>query len=491
MNRTSLGQGGMPAYRGASEHLDLTSSARCLRMIRIAHALLILMGFEGAIVNAFDAVVELILGFELAPWTLFQAMLLGVLGYYSLIRFPGLVTRKRWTFDLAVFAIALIVTFALVSALFHTSDRLEFAMRIGILSGSPNVAALEAANQRITQAAVLYSFLLAGLALGVAGLVLLRFCDIGPGTGGGPGGGLGGPLDIAAAAEQWASAQPRPGHPRPLDARTAWKYVRYGLGAFAVDLLLGLIPNDLLRNFASLLSIPVGLVAFLCLIRARQYFQPSYDALIEVDHRAPILFLRSFVDDVTPSAAYAVGPAGIARLLDFSTESRLAGHFSKFGPFIAVGSPKDKLPLLGAPRIRLSDDDWQVFVENMIVASQSIVMMVGMTPAIDWELQTTMRHGAVNKLLLLFPRSLLWNRQAWKRDRKLTAERFTRLKASLQSTPWAAALETVTEPDRVFALALREDGAITVVLSRVTSNDVYQLAAEIVHARLGARAAPA
>ena len=113
----------------------------------------------------------------------------------------------------------------------------------------------------------------------------------------------------------------------------------------------------------------VTLLGFFLLIRARRYFQVSADSLLAVDKRSPILFLRSFADD--ERGQYTSSQRA---LLDFSLETRLANHFHRFGPFIAIGSPAETVPQPGAARVQLSDDQWQFRVLDWMKAARVIVM---------------------------------------------------------------------------------------------------------------------
>jgi hypothetical protein len=74
-------------------------------------------------------------------------------------------------------------------------------------------------------------------------------------------------------------------------------------------------------------------------------------------------------------------------VLDFSLETRLAKHFSRFGPFIAVGSPKESLPQPGAARIFLPHDQWQDRILAWMQEAELIVMYAGRTQSVNWELR--------------------------------------------------------------------------------------------------------
>ena len=81
------------------------------------------------------------------------------------------------------------------------------------------------------------------------------------------------------------------------------------------------------------------LLGFFLLARARGYFQIDADSLLAADRRPPILFLRSFADDEKQKYHRSY-----KALLDFSLETRLSNHFSRFGPFLAIGSPMEVCP---------------------------------------------------------------------------------------------------------------------------------------------------
>jgi hypothetical protein len=119
-------------------------------------------------------------------------------------------------------------------------------------------------------------------------------------------------------------------------------------GAAGAAVLLGVIVAPLPTESEKALNVlrmtnQLTLLGFFLLVRARRYFQVSVDSLLAVDKRPPILFLRSFDDDERQKYADSR-----RALLDFSLETRLANHFHRFGPFIAIGSPKESVPQLGA-----------------------------------------------------------------------------------------------------------------------------------------------
>jgi len=236
-----------------------------------------------------------------------------------------------------------------------------------------------------------------------------------------------------------------------------------------------------------LLAVLLGVGIFVCLIRARQYFQTSADSLLEHDKRAPILFLRSFSDDPKINAAAGVTYEGVARLVDFSLETRLTNHFMQFGPFIAVGLPSEAVPQIGAARAKLSDEEWQAAVRDWMETSSVIVMYAGTTKWIGWELERIIEGGWSDKLIILFPPVLPFPgifQGTWlKRQTADIAARFERLKTTFAGTKWADAWD-VEAPETVVCAQLRPDGTVAFTRSQRRSKDAYDLAAKIAHLAL-------
>jgi hypothetical protein len=239
---------------------------------------------------------------------------------------------------------------------------------------------------------------------------------------------------------------------------------------------------------SGVLGIVVSFVAFYALFRAKQYFQVSADSLLAADRRKPILFLRSFSDDPKVEAAAGISHQGLAQLIDFSVETRLANHFMAFGPFVAVGAPKDKVPQIGAARKRLSDDEWQQAVAKWMEQSSAIVMYAGTTHWIGWELARIIEGGYATKLILLFPPVLPFPgsfQKKWlARQKPDILKRFESVKTAFAGTRWDAALNGIAEPETVLCMRFLPDGTIETLRSKRRSKDAYELCAEIAHLHL-------
>jgi hypothetical protein len=125
------------------------------------------------------------------------------------------------------------------------------------------------------------------------------------------------------------------------------------------------------------------------------------------DGRAPVLFLRSFADDDLRVWAHASPRlALVERLLGRRTERFevvLGWHLWRFGPVVAVGRPLEKLPPLGAAREYLDQEQWQQEVEQRIGQARAVVVVLGRTSGLLWELQAIERLGATDRMLIVVP----------------------------------------------------------------------------------------
>ena len=106
--------------------------------------------------------------------------------------------------------------------------------------------------------------------------------------------------------------------------------------------------------FLGLLTLPFWA---LLLQLGRKLSRPDAAILLAADERAPIVLLRAFQDDEKSVKRRSV----LARLLFWGfggrirLEEAIAGELSRFGPFVAIGEPGERLPDLGAARAYFSE----------------------------------------------------------------------------------------------------------------------------------------
>jgi hypothetical protein len=189
--------------------------------------------------------------------------------------------------------------------------------------------------------------------------------------------------------------------------------------------------------------------------------------------------LRSFADDAKGGWRLMLGLLGFfSRLLDYSLELRLAKYFMHFGPFVAVGTPSEKLPQIGAARKSFGEGEWQDAVLTWAKSAQLISIFVGSTNWVNWEISQVISLNLTDRLILLMPESRFW--LPWRHGSAMK-QRLAMLVQAMASTPWSAAISQVGSAWSVRAILLRRDGSISVIRSVLRNRDSYQLAAVIAH----------
>lgn len=208
------------------------------------------------------------------------------------------------------------------------------------------------------------------------------------------------------------------------------------------------------------------------LIYSRRYFQVNADSILARDKRPPILFLRSFSDEEKE-----LFDDPHRSLLDFSLETRLANHFYRFGPFIAIGSPKESIPQIGAARVILPDDVWQPRVLCWMKEASTIVMYSGATEWVNWELHKIVECGRANSLILLMPEV----KAHGKALEDNIQSRVNRIREVCKGTPWNEELIAYGDFVNLRAMLFCEDGSMVMIKSESYGRDAYHLAALVAH----------
>jgi len=107
--------------------------------------------------------------------------------------------------------------------------------------------------------------------------------------------------------------------------------------------------------------------------------------------------LKTKLDIVVPRARRRFSPERASR------RSAHSGPLSQFGPFIAIGRPGEQFATLGAAREYLSDQKWQGRVLELIPKCRVIILLVGTTGGLGWEMDQLVRFNMLHKLILLLP----------------------------------------------------------------------------------------
>jgi len=118
------------------------------------------------------------------------------------------------------------------------------------------------------------------------------------------------------------------------------------------------------------------------------------------DARAVLLFLRSFAADDIMSLG-----KGWRRIFTAGRrfEEEVTELLWQWGPVVAIGQPREKIPRLGAAREYVAHANWQERVAQLVQEARLVLLMVGKTPGLAWEVSHVASHGAEGKLVLVFP----------------------------------------------------------------------------------------
>jgi hypothetical protein len=256
-------------------------------------------------------------------------------------------------------------------------------------------------------------------------------------------------------------------------------YLKFATETFTLDQFgLQPIPPELRILNTAMDPIFLGVCYFL--LRARVKLQPTAESALSLDKRPPVLFLRSFVDDERVRFLFAQ-----RALFDFSLEARLATHFFKTGPFIAVDSPKHTAAI-GAARASLPDTEWQGTVVEWMRAARLIVLLAGLTHWVRWEMRQIVELGCTQKLIILMPELSRWKEFKLRLTRDfisamdIARKRLAIIRETFSGSPWEASINEPCVPEKeIRSLMFGPDGQVTAVCARSRSRDCYQLAALI------------
>jgi len=150
---------------------------------------------------------------------------------------------------------------------------------------------------------------------------------------------------------------------------------------------------------------------------SRRCFLAEPRLTLATDSRRPILYLRPFGADAaggfreSDSGARKVISAalgaqglpviGVGRAAT-SEEAEFLPLFQPFGPVLAIGRPREHIPALGAPRLYIEHDHWQEAVRVFVHFAQLVIIRVGYTQGIHWELKHLRAECPARKLLVIF-----------------------------------------------------------------------------------------
>ena len=202
---------------------------------------------------------------------------------------------------------------------------------------------------------------------------------------------------------------------RPESGR---RIVRLGTGLACVGLVVPVIVGVLAgaaigidsadSDAAGLVAAASVLPAFaiflggtLLISRGRQLQALPAAELLRQDRRSPVLFLRSFDDDDLVDPTPRMVPLG--DYFPRRYEETLAAALQPVGPMVSIGRPGDRVALLGGGRLFVPDHAWRAAVDYLRERAAAVVLVVGRTDGVWWEITTCLERVALQRLLFFFP----------------------------------------------------------------------------------------
>jgi len=149
------------------------------------------------------------------------------------------------------------------------------------------------------------------------------------------------------------------------------------------------------------------------------------DAVAAANNIAPgtTVYLRPF----------EVDSGGRPGILPTMHEQDLAHVMRKRGPFVAIGNPREHRVAIGAERIYFDDEVWKDAAEVLIREAHRVILAVGDTPHLVWEVRQALKRRDPRSLLLFLPPIYAWggyvvraDEKAYARFRQSTVELFPR-----------------------------------------------------------------
>jgi TM2 domain-containing membrane protein YozV len=144
------------------------------------------------------------------------------------------------------------------------------------------------------------------------------------------------------------------------------------------------------------------LVAWRLWRKSRQYGALDADQAMARDPRPPVLYLRSFADDrnALMGEQSFLERRGAVIAAPVTPEQEMADILDSIGPVVAIGKPGEPLPELGAARLYVTDDQWQAKVQDLMRRASLVVVRLGSSPGLLWEIEQALAHLPRQRLVL-------------------------------------------------------------------------------------------
>lgn len=193
--------------------------------------------------------------------------------------------------------------------------------------------------------------------------------------------------------------------PRDRRLSAALEPLVSALGMYVLGILAALfvaIATGIGLLAGGLAFLPFALAGSRLMQRARQTLALRSAEVRDRDPRPPVLFVRSFVDDLlelAPKVEY------FSRLFRkrLTLEEFVVGRLMTLGPVVAIGKPGEALSPLGAAREYVHGPGWQDRVRGLLGESSWVVAILGGGEGLKWEYEQILQRDLTGRFILVVP----------------------------------------------------------------------------------------
>lgn len=142
-----------------------------------------------------------------------------------------------------------------------------------------------------------------------------------------------------------------------------------------------------------------------CIRDLKQRNAETATFVYSIDKRPRVLLLRSFRDDLLEVPVKRSFDQVIYGLSAHNVrlEELLVEVSYRYGPVGTLQDPDAQLRPLGAARDLSQKNDWQNYIEDAISRAAVIMLIVGDTASLEWEIEKVKNLGRLDDTILIFP----------------------------------------------------------------------------------------
>lgn len=171
------------------------------------------------------------------------------------------------------------------------------------------------------------------------------------------------------------------------------------IGGIAAGLGIGTAPfRRLIRQIVGYASYRASILVR----RARASMRLPVQRLLDDPKVAPVLYLRSFADDVSTELDRTTLPSMFGWTPPLADEEVVTKTLGRIAPVVAIGNPSTSAAPLGAYRVYVGDDGWQEMVQKLMARACLVVLRPGHSEGVQWEWRLICRDADPCKVLVYF-----------------------------------------------------------------------------------------